>query len=249
MQQHSIHTIPQPAVICTGITKSFGEDDSKVMALRGVDLTIDSGEVIMLVGPSGCGKTTLISVMAGILKGDSGTCKVLGQDLSKLSSDEITEFRGRNIGFIFQSYNLLPPLSLVENVSIPLIINGVPREEANRRAREILTQVGLGKRLESRPGSLSGGQQQRVAIARAMVHQPKLLVCDEPTSALDHVTGMHIMELLRQAAKERNTTLVIITHDNRILGYADRIAHMDDGRVIDTPHTLAEETTHQEKAL
>lgn len=223
-----------PAVECIGITKSFGANDNKVMALRGIDLTIVQGELMMLVGPSGCGKTTLISIMAGILKADDGVCRILGQDLTKLSTNVAGDFRGKNIGFIFQAYNLLPALSLVENVAVPLIIQGVARREAYHRATEILKEVGLGERIESAPSQLSGGQQQRVAIARAMVHEPKLLVCDEPTSALDHKTGAHVMELIRRAAKDRGATLAIITHDNRILEYADRIAHMDDGRIVDS---------------
>ncbi len=245
-------TSTSPAVICSGITKSFGSDDSKVMALRGIDLTVAAGELMMLVGPSGCGKTTLISVMAGILKPDSGRCQILGEELTTLSSNAATAFRAKNIGFIFQSYNLFPALTITENVAIPLIINGASHREANRRAAAILGEVGLGARLESRPSQLSGGQQQRVAIARAMVHEPKLLVCDEPTSALDHTTGARVMELIRHAAKDRGATLVIITHDNRILEYADRIAHMDDGHIIDGeppgdhPHEHAMDGSYEE---
>ena len=233
MQQPVFNPAP-PTVVCSGITKSFGEEGNKVIALRGIDLEISAGELMMLVGPSGCGKTTLISIMAGILKPDAGVCKILGQDLTQLSSGKVTSFRGQYIGFIFQSYNLLPSLSLTENVSVPLVIQGMSRRTANLRAVDMLKEVGLGHRLDSRPLELSGGQQQRVAIARAMVHEPKLLVCDEPTSALDHKTGAKVMELICSAAKDRGATLAIITHDNRILDYADRIAHMDDGQLIDS---------------
>ena len=227
-----------PTVVCSGITKSFGAEGNKVMALRGIDLEISAGELMMLVGPSGCGKTTLISIMAGILQPDAGGCTILGQDLTQLSNGKATDFRGQFIGFIFQSYNLLPALSLTENVSVPLVIQGMSRRQANLRAVDILKEVGLGNRLDSRPSELSGGQQQRVAIARAMVHEPKFLVCDEPTSALDHKTGVKVMELIRSAAKDRGATLAIITHDNRILEYADRIAYMDDGKIVD-PETVA----------
>ena len=221
------------AVTCSNITKSFGPPDNRVQALRGIDLTVPSGELMMLVGPSGCGKTTLISIMAGILRPDGGSCRILGQDMSTMSNAKATEFRGRHIGFIFQSYNLLPALTIAENVAVPLIINGVAREIALKKAKEVLGELGLGNRSETKPLQLSGGQQQRVAIARALVHEPELLVCDEPTSALDHTTGAHIMEVMRTAVKERSTTLVIITHDNRILDYADRIAHMDDGCIVE----------------
>lgn len=225
-----------PVAVCQGITKSFGQGDAKVMALRGIDVTIHSGELVMFVGPSGCGKTTLISIMAGILKPDSGTCTILGQNLAKLSDGKATDFRGKNIGFIFQAFNLLPALTLVENVAVPLVINGESHRVAQKKAREILSEVGLSKRFNSLPGELSGGQQQRVAIARAMVHEPRLLVCDEPTSALDHKTGIKVMELIRAAVKDRHATLAIITHDSRILEYADRIEHMDDGQIIDAAH-------------
>lgn len=221
-----------PAVLVRGISKSFGTGDGKVMALRSVDFEVARGELMMLVGPSGCGKTTLISIVAGILRPDSGNCAVLGSEFTKLSANAAIGFRGKNIGFIFQSFNLLPALTIAENVAVPLIINGVERHRAVKQAREILGEVGLGDRTDAMPLELSGGQQQRVAIARALVHQPGLIVCDEPTSALDHTTGAHIMEMMRHATHQRGATLIIVTHDNRIFEYADRIAHMDDGKII-----------------
>jgi len=150
------------------------------MALRGIDLDVRRGELLMLVGPSGCGKTTLISVIAAILSQDSGNCEVLGQDLMGMDQNERTRFRGVSLGFVFQLFNLLPALNAVENVSVPLLINGVSRKNAETRASEILVKVDLGTRLSALPAQLSGGQQQRVAIARALVHDPKLIVCDEP---------------------------------------------------------------------
>jgi putative ABC transport system ATP-binding protein len=187
---------------------------------------------MMLVGPSGCGKTTLISVMAGILDQDSGTCSVFGEELIKLKNHEKLKFRAQNIGFVFQSYNLLPTLSAAENVSIPLIINGVNRRAAVRKAIDVLAQVGLEDRADALPNQLSGGQQQRVAIARAMIHSPRLIVCDEPTSALDADTGRLVMDVLRRNALSEDRALIIVTHDNRIFSFADRIARMDDGRII-----------------
>ena len=219
------------AVSCKNVVKVYDTGGDKVVALGGIDLEICMGELMMLVGPSGCGKTTLISVIAGILDQDSGSCEVFGEDLLHMRSREKLKFRAKNIGFVFQAFNLLPSLNAVENVSIPLIINGVKRQTAERQAANVLEQVGLGTRGKSLPSQLSGGQQQRVAIARALVHDPRLIVCDEPTSALDHETGHNVMELLRQVALHRDRALVIVTHDARIFSFADRIAQMDDGHV------------------
>src|SRR5258708_33659408 len=221
------------AVRCRGATKIYGRGDGRVMALRGIDLDVRRGELLMLVGPSGCGKTTLISVIAAILNQDSGNCEVLGQDLKSLDQNERTRFRGVSIGFVFQFFNLLPALNAVENVSVPLLINGVSRKNAETRASEILGQVDLGTRLSALPAQLSGGQQQRVAIARALVHDPKLIVCDEPTSSLDHETGRSVMNILRGIAKSPDRALIVVTHDPRIFEFADRIAHMDDGKIIE----------------
>ena len=188
------------AVYCRGVTKSYVTGLTKVMALRGVDLEVRMGELLMLVGPSGCGKTTLISVMAGILDHDEGQCLVFNKDLRAMGQTRKTRYRGANIGFVFQAYNLLPTLTALENVAVPLLINGASRAEAHEKAEQILDQVGLGDKLPSLPAQLSGGQQQRVAIARALVHGPKLIVCDEPTSALDADTGRMVMEGLRGTA-------------------------------------------------
>lgn len=221
------------AVRCRGVIKSYGTGDAQVMALRGVDLDVHRGELLMIVGPSGCGKTTLISVIAGVLDRDSGECEVLGRDLKHLDQRSLARFRGVSIGFVFQLFNLLPALNAVENVSVPLLINGIVRDEAEERAREMLEAVNLGARVDALPAKLSGGQQQRVAIARALVHEPKLIVCDEPTSNLDHTTGQRMMELLREVAKRPDRALIIVTHDPRIFEFADRIARMDDGRIIE----------------
>jgi len=219
-------------VRCRNVVKSYGSGSSKVMALRGIDLDVRKGELLMLVGPSGCGKTTLISVIAGILNQDSGDCRVLGENLLAMGQRRKTKFRGHNVGFVFQAFNLLPALSAAENVAVPLLINGVSRGKAITKAKDILTRVGLGDRTHSLPAEFSGGQQQRVAIARALVHEPKLIVCDEPTSALDHETGHKVMDLLREVALGEGRSLVIVTHDSRIFEFADRIARMDDGRIV-----------------
>lgn len=221
------------AVRCQNVVKVYDTGGQKVTALNGINLDIPMGELMMLVGPSGCGKTTLISVIAGILDQDSGYCEVFGEDLLNMSNQHKLAFRARNIGFVFQAFNLLPSLSAAENVSIPLIINGMKRAEAERKAINVLEQVGLGARVTALPSELSGGQQQRVAIARSLVHSPRLIVCDEPTSSLDHETGRNVMKLLKEVAVHKDRALVIVTHDPRIFDFADHIAEMDDGHIVE----------------
>jgi putative ABC transport system ATP-binding protein len=228
------------AVRCDDIVKTYGTGSSQVVALRGIDLDVKAGELLMLVGPSGCGKTTLISVIAGILDPDSGECHVFGQDLPRMGNSEKTRYRGRTIGFVFQAFNLLPTLTAAENASVPLLINGMKRREAVERAKDMLSRVGLGDRTNAMPSQLSGGQQQRVAIARALVHGPRLIVCDEPTSALDEKTGHTVMELMREIALGEDRSLIVVTHDARIFGFADRIAKMNDGRVEKVVQSAAE---------
>ena len=234
---HAIDLPPAPgfpaelALRCRGVTKVYGEGGTRVAALRGVDLDVRRRELLMLVGPSGCGKTTLISVMAGILDHDEGECLVFGKDLRGMSQRRRTRFRGEHVGFVFQSFNLIPALSAAENVSVPLLLRGATRAQALGRARELLHRVGLADRERSLPGQLSGGQQQRVAIARALVHDPQLVVCDEPTSSLDYVNGQKIMEILRGLAADGERALVVVSHDARIYPFADRIAEMEDGRI------------------
>jgi putative ABC transport system ATP-binding protein len=229
----NVETHAPLAVRCRGVTKTYGTGDASVTALRGVDLDVHRGELLMVVGPSGCGKTTLISIVAGILDQDSGDCEVLGQHFNQMEQKQRARFRGLSIGFVFQLFNLLPALSTVENVSIPLLLKGASRKSAEARAEQILQNVNLGSRLDALPGKLSGGQQQRVAIARALVHDPKLIVCDEPTSNLDHATGHSMMELLRDVAKSPDRALIVVTHDPRIYGFADRIVRMDDGQIVE----------------
>ncbi len=226
------------AVRCKGVTKTFGTGDNAFLALRGVDLEVRTGELLMLVGPSGCGKTTLISVVAGVLRRSGGECTIFDHDYLKMAEQETTRFRGKHIGFVFQAFNLIPTLTAAENVSAPLVINGMKRKEAVDHAREMLHKVGFDDRMmESSPNDLSGGQQQRVAIARALVHNPRLIVCDEPTSALDSETGHKVMELMRELALGKDRALIVVTHDSRIFEFADRIARMEDGRItgVETP--------------
>jgi putative ABC transport system ATP-binding protein len=219
------------AIHVRGVTKTFGTGEARTKALKGVDFDARLGELLMIVGPSGCGKTTLLSVIAGTLECDEGEINVFDTSLHGLKNRDVTEFRKRNVGFIFQQFNLIPTLSIVENVSVPLLINGERRRVAEQKSRALLDQLGLAGRGDERPTNLSGGQQQRVAIARALVHEPRLIVCDEPTSALDKDTGAKIMELLREVARNPNRCVIVVTHDNRVFKYADRMTEMEDGRV------------------
>ncbi|WEY42096.1 ABC transporter ATP-binding protein [Paraburkholderia sp. SUR17] len=219
------------AVVCEQLAKAYPTPTGSVPALRGVDLAVRTREVMFLVGPSGCGKTTLISIVAGVLRRDAGRCTIFDVDPESLPSAQATAFRRDHIGFVFQSYNLIPSLSVRDNVSIPLLLQRAKPRDAAKTAQRSLELVGLSDQADKMPSELSGGQQQRVAIARAIVHSPRLIVCDEPTSALDHTTGRDIMKLLRSLVLERGTTLIVVTHDRRIYEYADRIAEMDDGRI------------------
>jgi putative ABC transport system ATP-binding protein len=219
------------AVHCRGLKKSFGTGENRIWALRGVDMDVYAGQMSLLVGPSGCGKTTLISIVAGLLDATEGSITVLNEDLRRLSGRQLVRFRGHNIGFVFQQYNLLPALSASENAAVPLIIAGLPRKQAVAKASEVLKAVGLGDRLSALPSQLSGGMQQRVAIARALVHQPRLLVCDEPTAALDAHTGRTVMEVIRQVAVQPGRAVIVVTHDNRVFDFGDRIMHMNDGQI------------------
>jgi len=219
------------AVVCRRIEKWFGAGEARVHALRGVDLEIRMGELAMLVGPSGCGKTTLLSVIAGLLDSNGGDLEVLGETPARMGKQERILFRRRNLGFVFQQYNLLPSLTAAENVAVPLLAAGMNRNEAAGEATRLLAQLGMEERASSLPAQLSGGQQQRVALARALVHKPRLIVCDEPTAALDAKTGHTVMELLSKVAVSPDRAVIVVTHDSRVFEFADTIAHMDDGRI------------------
>ena len=219
------------AVDCRAVEKGFGEGETRVLALRGATLQVRAGEMTLLVGPSGCGKTTLISAIAGMLTPDRGSIAVFGAPLHSLSRRRLTAFRGATVGFVFQQFNLLPALTATENASIPLRVLGVGAAEANRRAAVLLERLGLAAHRNRFPTDLSGGQQQRVAIARALVHEPRLVVCDEPTASLDAANGQAAMALLRELAIKPDRAVIVVTHDERIYRFADRIAHMADGRI------------------
>jgi putative ABC transport system ATP-binding protein len=220
------------AVRVEKVTKTFPNGDTPTYALRDVSFQALAGQLTMIVGPSGCGKTTLLSVICGTMGIDSGRFEVFGNDLGIMSDAEVTGFRSRNVGFIFQQFNLIPTLTLMENASIPLILQGWAYRKAEEKAASVLENLGLGKRLHSFPKQLSGGQQQRVAIARALVHDPRLIICDEPTASLDAKTGHHALELLKKSACAPDRCVIVVTHDSRIFPFADWIAEMEDGRVV-----------------
>ena len=240
------------AIRLRAVAKTFGKGESAVRALRGVDLDVPAGALTMLVGPSGCGKTTLISILAGLLARDAGELAVFGQDLGALRRDRLSAWRRDNVGFIFQQFNLVPQLTVAENVSVPLVLKGESVGAAVRKAHDILATLGLEGRGASAPLKLSGGQQQRVAIARALIHEPRLLVCDEPTSALDAELGRRVMGFIRDRSRSPDRAVVVVTHDDRIFHLADTIAHMDDGLVRSVerraPHIEPPQTAKQGSA-
>jgi putative ABC transport system ATP-binding protein len=229
------------AVSTRTLRKHFGSNGARVEALRSVDFQARLGELTFIVGPSGCGKTTLLSVLTGLLDPTDGEVELFGKQPHRLSPSEQIRFRARNLGFVFQQYNLLPALTASENAAVPLIAAGMKWNDAIDRANALLDHLGLNGRRNSLPNKLSGGEQQRVAIARALVHEPRLVVCDEPTAALDHATGEKVMELLAANAVHPDRAVIVVTHDSRVFHYADIIAEMDDGRVVKTERNAAKE--------
>ena len=227
-----------------GVEKSFGDGSNRIHVLKKVNFQAQTGEITMLVGPSGCGKTTLLSAIAGTMRVEAGEISVFGNKLETMSGGALTRFRAKTIGFIFQQFNLIPTLTVAENVGVPLLIQGVSSGKALKRSRAILEEVGLGERWKERPNKLSGGQQQRVAIARALVHEPPLVICDEPTAALDAQNGEIVLDLFRQVARSPDRAVIIVTHDNRIFSYADRIARMDDGEIVEVKQQDQNEKPH-----
>lgn len=228
---HAPSTSREICVSCRGVVKEFGDGDTKVRVLHGIDADVHGSELTLLVGPSGCGKTTLISIIAGLLNPTEGDVILFGTPQSQLKGSKLVRFRARHVGFVFQQYNLLPSLTAAENVAIPLLIQGQPRKQAVERASAVLESVGLSSRANQLPSHLSGGQQQRVAIARALVHDPKLLVCDEPTASLDAHSGQVVMDLLKRVAVQPGRAVIVVTHDSRVYSYGDRMIEMADGRI------------------
>ena len=220
------------ALEAQGLWKLYESGESVIQAVQDVSLSIDHGSMVAIMGPSGCGKTTLLNVLSGIDEPNSGSVNINGENLYGSTDDERTRVRGKHMGFIFQEFNLLPVMTALENVELPLLIQGMPANQARQEATKALSAVGLGDRLEHRPAELSGGQQQRVAIARAVVHRPTIVLCDEPTGNLDADTSASIIKLLRTLCSVGNTTFLIVTHDESIAKQCDSIRYMADGQFL-----------------
>src|SRR5262245_43853711 len=218
------------------VTKTFGTGSGAIHALRGVDLSVEPGRLVMLAGPSGSGKSTLLSIVCGLLNPSGGQVEIFGHDWGAASEEEKGRWRGSLVGMVFQRFHLIPTITILENVSIALLVRGFSRRDAEARAGRMLAQVGLGERLGAMPRELSGGMQQRVALARALVGEPRLLVCDEPTANLDADTGEAVMNLILAASRDRDQqgrprAVLVVTHDMRVLRFADIIYLIDDGRL------------------
>jgi len=216
-----------------GVHKTYRSGRLEVHALRGVDFGVEPGEMVAVMGPSGCGKTTLLNCLSGLDEFDSGEVHIEGADLRQMDDRRRTDYRSRRMGFIFQTFNLLPVLTAVENVELPLLVGGVRPAEARRRSVAALERVGLGERIHHRPAELSGGQRQRVSIARALVNGPAIVWADEPTGNLDSKTTADVMGLIHQLNTEQQQTFVIVTHDADIGALCNRIVRMNDGEIID----------------
>ncbi|MGB8702163.1 MAG: ABC transporter ATP-binding protein [Thermosynechococcaceae cyanobacterium] len=219
------------AICAEGIEMVFQSGDQPLKVLKGIDLKIKLGDIQLLMGPSGSGKTTLLSILGGILTPTEGRVFLLGQEITGLSRHHLAQFRLRNMGFIFQGFNLFPALTAAENVEAALNLKGIHNREARQQSLKLLEQVGLADKAKSLPSDLSGGQKQRIAIARALAGKPKLILADEPTAALDSQRGRAVIELLRSLAKEEGCTVVMVTHDPRIIDIADRVVYVEDGMV------------------
>lgn len=215
------------------LTKIYGQAETAVTALDHVQMSVEPGEILAIMGPSGCGKSTLLNLIGGLDRPSQGKVFLEGRDLVTLSDDQVTELRRRKIGFIFQFFNLIPVLGAVENAALPLMLDGIKPDVAQKRAADWLRKVGLSDREPSHPDQLSGGQQQCVAIARALVAEPNIILSDEPTGNLDSRASDEIAALLRQVVSEWKRTVVMVTHDPRIAAYADRIIFLKDGRIVD----------------
>ena len=225
----------EPAISLCNVHKVYDAGASAVAALKGMSLDVRRGEVVLLMGPSGSGKTTLLSIMGCILTPTSGRVRIGETDTSGLSAQQLSSLRRQRIGIVFQGFNLFSTLTALENDALALDLRGVARKEATKRAAQLLEEVGLGDKRDTFPADLSGGQKQRVAIARALAGDPEIILCDEPTAALDSASGALITCMLQQLARGRGRTVVIVTHDPRILTFADRVLQMEDGRLIGTP--------------
>ena len=223
--------ILKPVIQVKDLYKIYRVGETRVKALNGVDFTIDRGEFCSIVGSSGSGKSTLLNMLAGLEKPTKGEIIIAGEHMEEKSENQLVRFRQAHIGFIFQSFNLMSTMNAVENVALPLMFQGMEKKERMKRANEVLDMVGLTKHKKHRPTQMSGGQQQRVGVARALVVQPEIIFADEPTGNLDSNTSREVMELMKKVVREKKQTLVMVTHDNYLAGFADRIIHIRDGEI------------------
>lgn len=222
----------QPVIQVKNLYKIFRVGDEKVRALNGVDLTIYKGEFCAIVGTSGSGKSTMLNMLAGLEKPTKGEVIVAGQHLENMTENQLVKFRREKVGFIFQSFNLLGTMNAIENVALPLTFRGVDKKVREAKAVKMLKLVGLSKHMLHRPNEMSGGQQQRVGVARALVLDPEIIFADEPTGNLDSHTSAEVLGLMRKVVQEKNQTMVMVTHDNHLAGFADRIFHIIDGKIV-----------------
>lgn len=236
----------EPVIQVKNLYKIYRVGENKVRALNGVDLTIYRGEFCSIVGTSGSGKSTMLNMLAGLEKPTKGEIIIAGQHLEKMNENQLVKFRREHVGFIFQSFNLLGTMDAVENVALPLMFRGVPKKERMAKADQMLDLVGLSKHKDHRPNEMSGGQQQRVGVARALVLDPEIVFADEPTGNLDSNTSAEVMRLMQKVVRERNQTLVMVTHDNHLASFADRIFHIIDGKIVKIEDNRANRNADQD---
>lgn len=239
----------RPVIEVKNLYKIYRIGENKVRALNGVDFSIGRGEFCSVVGASGSGKSTLLNMLAGLERATKGEIIIAGEHMETKNESQLVLFRQAHVGFIFQSYNLMPNLNAIENVALPLTFQGVPKEIREKRAIKMLKMVGLGKYVLHKPGQMSGGQQQRVGIARALVVNPEIIFADEPTGNLDSATSLEVMQLMQKIVREKQQTIVMVTHDNYLAGFADRIIHIKDGKIlkIDNNKTTVGEAEYNEE--
>lgn len=240
-------TTSEPVIQVKDLYKYYAIGNNQVKALNGVDFTINKGEFCSIVGTSGSGKSTLLNMLAGLEKPSKGQIIIGGQHIEKMNENQLVKFRREHVGFIFQSFNLLPTMNAVENVALPLSFRGIPKKIRLARAAKMLSLVGLKKQCFHKPTQMSGGQQQRVGVARALVVKPEIIFADEPTGNLDSNTSAEVMELMKKIVREQNLTLIMVTHDNHLASFADRIFHIRDGKILKIEDNTNREVTTDEE--
>ena len=244
VQPRQAPVLKAPVLVARGIVKELGQGAGRIVAVKGVDIDLRPGELTLLMGPSGSGKTTLLSILGCILSPTAGSITIDGTPTADLAPEELATLRRTHLGYIFQSYNLFPTLTALENVRIALDVAGIKGAEAIQRAQQALRDVGLGHKFASFPANLSGGEKQRVAVARAIASAPSIVLADEPTAALDSENGHGVMKLLAEIARTQNRSILVVTHDPRTLGYADRVIKIEDGLIVSEESTNARALAH-----